>query len=347
MARAARGNGMRLFVYSALLGAVVAMFFANDGAALILTPIVYEQVKALRLPPASLIAFVMAGGFIADTTSLPLVVSNLVNIVSADFFHIGFLRYAAAMLPVDVVALCGERHRTLPLLPALPAQGGPVAGPSGSGDRTPRSSALPRRNLAPRPPVPRIPPERHPAHPGLDRRDARRRASAAARAAQCHGAGPWILREAPWKIVVFSLGMYIVVFGLRDAGLIALLGRSVMAAPHGLASGILYTGYLAGSGSSSVMNNMPTVMVNALAIHATGAPGRSAGHGLRQRHRQRPRPEDHADRLTRDAAVAARAGASRAAGSAWGYYFRVGVTLTLPVLAVTLLALVGVLQFVH
>ncbi|MCO7217430.1 ArsB/NhaD family transporter, partial [Halomonas sp. OfavH-34-E] len=105
VARWGGGNGRRLFPLIVLLGAVIAAFFANDGAALLLTPIVMAILLRLKFSPQSSLAFIIATGFVADSTSLPLIISNLVNIVSANFFDISFNHYAMVMVPVDLVSL--------------------------------------------------------------------------------------------------------------------------------------------------------------------------------------------------------------------------------------------------
>jgi arsenical pump membrane protein len=148
-----------------------------------------------------------------------------------------------------------------------------------------------------------------------------------------------VLRGAPWQVVIFSLGMYLVVYGLRNAGLTdhlaALLDRTAQGGVWGAALG---TGVIAAA-LSSVMNNMPTVLVGALSIdatHATGAVREAMIYanviGC-----------DLGPKLTPIGSLATllwlHVLGQKGVRIGWGYYFRVGVTLTVPVLLITLAAL--------
>ena len=339
VARWAKGSGYRLFAFCVLLGAAVAAVFANDGAALILTPIVMSMLLALRFSPAATLAFVMAAGFIADTASLPLVVSNLVNIVSADYFGLGFAEYASVMVPVSLVSVAATLlvlfvyfRRDVPQRYPVEALQQPKAAIRDHatfvvggwtllillvGLFTLEPLGIPVSAVA-----------------------ALCAAILFAVAAKGHKiATRRVLRDAPWQIVVFSLGMYLVVYGLKNAGLTDLLAIVLdRLAEQGLWSATLGTGLLSAL-LSSVMNNMPSVLIGALSIQASDAQGlvREAmiyaniiGCDL-------------GPKITPIGSLATllwlHVLERKGLRITWGYYFKVGIVLTLPVLLITLSAL--------
>ncbi|MCQ0166033.1 arsenical efflux pump membrane protein ArsB [Pseudomonas sp. S12(2018)] len=339
VARWARGNGRRLFAFIVLLGAAVSALFANDGAALILTPIVMSMLLALRFSPAATLAFVMAAGFIADTASLPLVVSNLVNIVSADYFGLGFGEYAAVMVPVNLVSVAATLlvlflyfRRDIPVVYEVQALKAPVLAIRDRATFRVGGGVLVALLVG----LFLLEPLGIPIS-----------AVAAACAvvlfivaARGHVISTRrVLRDAPWQIVVFSLGMYLVVYGLKNAGLTDLLTQLLdRLAAYGVWGASLGTGLLAAV-LSSVMNNLPSVLIGALSIHASEAQGvvREAmvyanviGCDL-------------GPKITPIGSLATllwlHVLARKGTRITWGYYFKVGLLLTVPVLLITLSAL--------
>ncbi|MCA1994757.1 MAG: arsenical efflux pump membrane protein ArsB [Coleofasciculus sp. S288] len=271
VARLGVGIGRLLFPLVILLGVLVTILLTNNGTALFWTPTVMEMMLMLSFRPKAALAFVFATGFIADAASAALPASHLVNTISADYFQISWLRYILVMIPVNFMAIAislgvlwfyFERYipptYNLVRLPPRCAIGDPIVCQWGFAIF---GLLIIGYFFAPRVGVPVS------------------FYAAISALIMLALAGRWfhndttvvislrkVLREAPWQVIFFSLGMYFVVFGLRDVAIDSLLNPVLQElSDWGLTLAATGTGFLAAL-LSSILNNIPTVLLTTQAI---------------------------------------------------------------------------------
>jgi len=335
MARLSGGNGHLMFVYILILGALVSALFANDGAALILTPIVLAKMKHLKMNPIAMFAFLMAGGFIGDSASNPLVISNLTNIVTAGYFGIGFWEYAKTMFLPNLLSIIASIavlwiyfRKDIPTFIDITQLATP--------ESAIKNMTMFRRSwwflallMA-----------------GYFIGDAYHLPVSVfalggalvflAIATYFKATKPIMtIKAAPWQVVWFSIGLYVVVYGLKNGGLTTYLAGVITELQSmGNVYAVIGTGFLSAI-LSSVMNNMPTIMVMDIAIaeggHSALAYANIIGCNL-------------GPKMTPIGSLATllwlHVLAQKGVKIGWGEYMKVGLVITPPVLLAALVGLI-------
>jgi arsenical pump membrane protein len=264
-----RGTVPHAFATVFVIGVLTATTFNNDAAILLLTPIVLPLVRRLypRRPylvePFGFAVFMAAG-------VAPLSTSNPMNLVVAERAGIGFNAYAARMIPVSAVAalvsyaaLRFAFHAQLD--DAIPARGpehgslAPMEGHSQGILAVVAGMFL--------------------AYPILSYFDgpvwlaALLGATIIAAIGVSHGQlkPAQAVQGVAWDILGFLFCIFLVALGLKNAGVVAILGQ-LYGAAHGGVAELALVGGVSAFGSA-LLNNHPMAALNALAVeHVSGDP---------------------------------------------------------------------------
>lgn len=335
MARLSGGNGHWMFVYILILGALVSAFFANDGAALILTPIVLAKMKYLKMNPLAMFAFLMAGGFIGDSASNPLVISNLTNIVTAGYFNIGFWEYAKTMFIPNLLSILASIsvlwiyfRKDIPKHIDVTQLASP-------------ESAIKNKTMFKLSwwflallmvgyfigDLYHLPISLFALGGGL---------LFLGIATYFKATKPIMtIKAAPWQVVWFSIGLYVVVYGLKNGGLTSHLAQVITQLQNmGDVYAVIGTGFLSAV-LSSVMNNMPTIMIMDIAIAEAGNNALAYANILGCNLGPKMTPIGSLATLLWLHVLA-----QKGVKITWGEYMKVGLVITPPVLLFALIGLI-------
>ncbi|PLS16035.1 arsenic transporter [Bacillus sp. M6-12] len=286
MLKATKGSGIRLFWLTNMLCFLMTLVLNNDGSILITTPILLLILRNLGLKNHQKLPYLISGALIATASSAPIGVSNIVNLISLEIIGMDLYLQTAMMFVPGTLGLLfltfllylifsREMPRKIPYFPK------PI-------DYSQLSTF-------------------HPLQSGPDHQKMRKQTKlmvsvlafvllvrislfiasyysisvslvSVVSSLILLGWRWWylkispfdLLKKIPWHIFIFAFTMYIIVYGLNNIGLTALLIDYIEpSVSSGLFNATLVMGTLL-SILSNLFNNHPALMIGTMALTEMG-----------------------------------------------------------------------------
>jgi len=288
LASLAKGSGYRLYWYIQLLCFLMTLLFNNDGSILITTPILILLLKNLRLAPHHQIPYLLTGAITATASSAPIGVSNIVNLIALNIVQMTLYMHTAMMfVPATTGLLFMSWLMYRVVKRKLPAKLPDAAVDMEERFFTKHFHPLKSEKMAVETKVKRtkfmlkillfvfmircllfvasylsIPVS-----------------LVAVFGSVCLLIFRWyhlrtnpidILKKTPWHILIFAFSMYVIIYGLHNIGLTAML---VKVCEPIVNQGLLYASFVMGglvSLLSNFFNNHPALMIGTITLTEMG-----------------------------------------------------------------------------
>jgi arsenical pump membrane protein len=287
LANLAKGSGYRLYWYIQLLCFLMTLLFNNDGSILITTPILILLLKNLRLKTHQQIPYLLSGALIATASSTPIGVSNIVNLIALKIVHMSLYMHTAMMFVPATLGLLFMSclmyvvvKKKLPKkLPNSPYEIDeifftknfhPLKGTISVETKVKRTKFMLRvllfvfviRCLLFVASFLSIPIEIVAVLGSL--------VLLVWRWYHLRSNPNDILKKTPWHILIFAFSMYVIIYGLHNAGLTAVLVKICEPIVN---QGLFYASFIMGglvSLLSNIFNNHPALMIGTITLTEMG-----------------------------------------------------------------------------
>lgn len=282
-----KGSGHRLYWYIQLLCFLMTLLFNNDGSIMITTPILILLLRNLRLKPHQMIPYLLSGALIATASSAPIGVSNIVNLIALQIVHMSLYMHTAMMfVPATLGLLFMSTLMYVVLKKKLPAVLPAVT------DNI--EEQFFSKNF-------------HPLKGSISVETKRKRTIFMLKVLlfvfvmRCLlfvasyfafpvewvavlgsiillvwrwyylGTGPLdIIKKVPWHILIFAFSMYVIIYGMHNTGLTAML---VNLCKPIVSQGLFQASFIMGglvSVLSNFFNNHPALMIGTITLTEMG-----------------------------------------------------------------------------